>query len=40
MTMKQYQRFSAEFKLHASKWAIEDGVTDKDICQVFGMSHR
>ena len=40
MTKKRYQRFSAEFKLHALKRASEDGVTDKDICEELGMSRR
>jgi transposase len=40
MTKKQYQRYSAEFKLHALKRASEDGVTDKDICEELGMSRR
>ena len=40
MTKKQYQRYSAEFKLHALRRASEDGVTDKDICEELGMSRR
>jgi transposase-like protein len=40
MTKKQYQRYSAEIKLHALKRASEDGVTDEEICEELGMSRR
>lgn len=35
MTKKQYQRYSPEFKIQALKRASEDGVTDKDIAEIW-----
>ena len=40
MAKKQYQRYSAEFKIHALRRASEDGVTDKSVCEELGMSRR
>jgi transposase len=40
MTKKQYKRYSPEFKRHALKRASGDGMTDKGVCDDFGISPR
>ena len=40
MTKKKYRRYSSEFKRHALKRAIEDGMTDQGVCDDLGISAR
>ncbi len=37
---KRYQRYSAEFKREAIRWAAEEGITDKKVCDELGISTR
>ncbi len=37
---KRYKRYSAEFKCEALRRAIEEGITDKAVCDELGISTR
>ncbi len=37
---KRYQRYSAEFKREAIRRAVEEGITDKKVCDELGISTR